>query len=668
MSLILPSFNYSLLNLGKLRIKGVKQNELGKPVIEMELERDKTLRLGDLFSNDRDFATNKVVPYFPVSPDGSYAVRVSENVINALNFQDGDPYTIPVLFINMIRHDKPTAFENQLIMISATKKLDSIFASTFNFDDTKPRAWLLFYFNKDTLVRILKSLTNQEDIDLEMYNYAELKFGDETYNIRFDYYLAGDTQFYPKSFMKVLSEEDKRDIYNYSKGSFELKVTTSRLSIDEIHVGGTLYIKPRTGKIPYQYPFVIPFTYTNRSVSYPDDVYLNTFSLNVIVKLKIEKLDDFIKGFLDYIKRSDHLLQSLQKVAISKIFIEGIKECRVADYENIIRVERNTHFLLEKSKFTSVIFGYLIRAIERFIEKNNEISKILENPDINLLVEKLVETVVDGKINYENLRSSRCREEMKLRLATAILEVSLHGIAHLLKKGLVSKLSVSPSDLGEYITIKTPYTALKNIQILDGFYFYDTLASNSNEIQGEVKVFVKRSYSYDSYKFDSKDFTEVLDMIRNIIYVKDQQYRCDYNWEHEKLQLSRVFHIMKSDTSQVSGVRMSDCVTILDEYVKREIGGKAFYPPRSMFRYLYLKKPKLKKEIENCGAKMDERKIERLYMELKRPLQYIWPRYVHQCFDGCYSCVMLQRRECDLIDIQQEYRISKAGALYLLDL
>jgi len=469
--------------------------------------------------------------------------------------------------------------------------------------------------------------------------------------------------------MKRISEEDEKQIYSQSFDIFDLSITTSRWSIDEIHVGGSLYIKPKTGKIPYQYPFVIPFTYSKGSIIYPDDLYLNTFSLNIKVRVKLDKINDFIKNFLQYIKRSNHLLQSIQKITMSRVFVEGIKKCKIAERGDIIRVERNTRFLSAGSEFTSIKFRRLIEIYEKFVREGDKIKNIVDNIDVDKFVEKLIEMTVknEKKINYNNLRTSKCMNELKQRIVVSILELSLHGISHLIKKALISKLSLNPKDLGEYIIIKSPSILIKNLQILDGFYFYDTLTYK--EIQGEVKIFVKRSYSYDTFNFfGSKDFSEVIDSIKNIIYIKNQDFRCDYNWAHEKLQLNRTYQILLNNSRTVNSVKLSDCIAQLDGYIKGEVGGHMFYPPRSMFRYLYLKKSDVEKQIKECNNNLDRNQKDVIYKELKSPLQYIWPRYVHQCFDGCYSCVMLQKGECELIDVQQEYRISKAGALFLLQI
>lgn len=669
MSIILPSYQYSRIYLGKIKVKGLKINKENKPVINVELKRIKSISLKEMFS-DETFASKNAVAYFPVSPDGSYAVRISENILNKINAMlSNDTKSINVLYLDLINQEDPTKFENQLIIVSASKKLDSIFVTTLNLDRTKPRAWVIFYFNREALRSILKEELKEKDIDVDNINYIDLEYGSETYNLHGEFYLAGDAQFFPKSFMERISEEDEKQIYSQSFNSYDLSVTTSSLTINEIHVGGSLYIKPRSGKIPYQYPFVVQFTYSKGSTIYPDDLYLNSFSLNIKAKVKLDKTNNFIKDFLQYIKRSNHLLQSIQKIAMSKVFVEGIKECRIAEYEDIIRVERNTHFLSEGSKFTSIKFKRLIEIYEKFVREGDKIKNIVDNLDVDKLVEKLIEIVVENekKINYNNLRTSQCMEELKQRIVVSILELSLHGISHLIKKALISKLSLNPEDLGEYIIIRSPSRLIRKLQILDGFYFYETLPDK--EIQGEVKIFVKRSYSYDTFNFfGSKDYSDVIDSIKNFIYIKNQDFRCDYNWAHEKLQLNRTYQILKNDSRTVNNVKLSDCITQLDEYIKGVIGGHEFYPPRSMFRYLYLKKSEVKNLISECNNNLDRNQKEAIYKELKSPLQYIWPRYVHQCFDGCYSCVMLQKRECELIDVQQEYRISKAGALFLLQI
>jgi hypothetical protein len=58
MSIILPSYQYLRIYLGKIKVKGLKTDEENKPVINLELERIKSIRLKDMF-NDETFALKK---------------------------------------------------------------------------------------------------------------------------------------------------------------------------------------------------------------------------------------------------------------------------------------------------------------------------------------------------------------------------------------------------------------------------------------------------------------------------------------------------------------------------------------------------------------------------------------------------------------------------------
>jgi len=156
MSIILPSYQYRRIYLGKITVKGLKTNEKNKFVINLELKRIKSICLKDMF-NDETLSLKNIVAYFPVSPDGSYAVRISENVLNEINTMlSNDPKSINVLYLDLINPENPKKSEDQLIIVSASKKLDSIFVTSLNFVRTRPKVWVIFYLNRETLRSILK--------------------------------------------------------------------------------------------------------------------------------------------------------------------------------------------------------------------------------------------------------------------------------------------------------------------------------------------------------------------------------------------------------------------------------------------------------------------------------------------------------------------------------
>lgn len=106
-------------------------------------------------------------------------------------------------------------------------------------------------------------------------------------------------------------------------------------------------------------------------------------------------------------------------------------------------------------------------------------------------------------------------------------------------------------------------------------------------------------------------------------------------------------------------------IQALDKAMTRSLpqGDLYFHYPRQMYRYIYLNTESLRKTLNL--PRSDDQEVKAVLNLARKYSQYVWPRRLHQCFDGCYNCVLVERG-CTYVDVQQVYKVSRAGAGYLL--
>jgi len=167
---------------------------------------------------------------------------------------------------------------------------------------------------------------------------------------------------------------------------------------------------------------------------------------------------------------------------------------------------------------------------------------------------------------------------------------------------------------------------------LDGVFRIKALADK--DISLEVKIFDLRGLG-------SLSANELLEISEEQASSSD---RCDRTFEEERSRLERAFSVLKDGCQ---GLTDSYCqaLTQFDSFMNAL--PKEVAPPRFMFRFL-----------------LPQIETEELRMKL---YQYVLPRYVHSCADGCRLCVLVPGRLCAYSLSQMELKASKTYALYLID-
>jgi hypothetical protein len=232
--------------------------------------------------------------------------------------------------------------------------------------------------------------------------------------------------------------------------------------------------------------------------------------------------------------------------------------------------------------------------------------------------------------------------------ATWALLLGAHGLSHILlktvardrhKTGYAEKIELYlPSHFSRVLRVLPVQPGSSGAGAeLDGVFRIE--AHGGKDIGLEVKIFDLRGLS-------SLSTDELLRILEEQASFSN---RCDKAFEEERNRLERAFNILKDGCQ---GLTDSDCQGLIqfDSFMK-ELPKEAA-PPRFIFRFLL---PQIeKKELQG-------------YRLPKKFYQYIWPRYVHSCADGCHLCVLAPGRLCAYPPSQMEFKTSKTYAMYLVN-
>jgi hypothetical protein len=233
--------------------------------------------------------------------------------------------------------------------------------------------------------------------------------------------------------------------------------------------------------------------------------------------------------------------------------------------------------------------------------------------------------------------------------ATWALLLGAHGLSHMLLKA-VARGRYS-TDYAEMIEVHLPAQHFSRV-----FKLLPTPPNEAEtgiELDGVFRIKSHRSADiglkievFDLKGLSPLDTEELLRLLEN---QRSSSDRCDRAFEEEKGRLERAFSVVKG-SCQGSAGNNCQLLSQFDGFMKglpEEVA-----PPRFMFRFLL---PKIKRRVlhnQELPAKF---------------YQYVWPRYVHSCADGCHLCVLVPGRLCAYPPSQMEFKTSKTYAIYLLD-
>ncbi|MEM0463052.1 hypothetical protein [Pyrobaculum sp.] len=233
------------------------------------------------------------------------------------------------------------------------------------------------------------------------------------------------------------------------------------------------------------------------------------------------------------------------------------------------------------------------------------------------------------------------------------LMLGSHGVAHLMYKAVGARVA---EGFGERIVIQlgrdfncllhcpslqsTPDECIKHI---DGLY----LLKYSNGINTKVEI---TTYYPLEEGMGLDEFSARLRQLRSR-YGDPDRYRapdvCSRAWAEECQRLKRAYSVLKTknieNLDMFLAQRSNECGAGFRPSIE---------PPRDIFRFLL---PRVAKKI---GVK---------FGAIKGRAQYVWPRYIPSCSDGCQLCVLVPRGVCLYPPIQEELKASKRLAIKLLE-
>ncbi|MEM3996209.1 MAG: hypothetical protein QXP31_03995 [Pyrobaculum sp.] len=131
--------------------------------------------------------------------------------------------------------------------------------------------------------------------------------------------------------------------------------------------------------------------------------------------------------------------------------------------------------------------------------------------------------------------------------------------------------------------------------------------------------------------------------------------RCEFYENEETNRLNRVWNLISSSLQ-------SSAPAQLDRFLSSRVQSNSCpLPPRELFRYM------LPDALIAAGSAKTRDKAARLLRSVNKELQYVYPRHIKFCNDGCHICVLAPRGVCQLPPPQEPMWTSKTLALYLFE-
>jgi len=455
-----------------------------------------------------------------------------------------------------------------------------------------------------------------------------------------------------------------------------------RGDLEYIHVGSQITARrPRyyfISPVIISYPMDIPKKPLQRVVALPQDKILNTgvvkFSIKNFTWNKAVKLVEWL-----WAERRDALFKLLLNEEVISAIEQFIKGFRNANYMKCShkRIGFFTNTELYGSKI--IIYSPFVGMITMLYDsiKSSDSHSSGSDYTISGVVAQVMKSLSYGSRSEcssveELLRDHE--DKVKKILSVFAIAYGLHGVSHLLMKALTALTGIT--DYTEFIRVEVDTHGGQDIELKgvlenSGFQKGVYLENLFEIIPGDnfdlnVYMISREPYSYAIYRdrlVDGSNSQLKLDDIKAVLrklisYETSQESKdaCEVRWKLEQDLLSPYRNILKSSNQNM--------YSWVDNFVENYLNTR-FKPPRSLFRYLYASH--IRDEILE---RFRQGNITVNVKEIDTNIQYIWPYHLPQCIDGCYGCVLMERkvtsRTCDLSPLVQELKVSKWSALCLL--
>jgi len=422
------------------------------------------------------------------------------------------------------------------------------------------------------------------------------------------------------------------------------------------------------------------FRLNQEAIPLPQDKILNTgvvkFSIKDFTWDKAVKLVDWL-----WAERRDALFKLLLNEEVIMAIEQFIKGFRNRNYRNCSHKRIGLFAKTELYGNIIMIHSPSVRAITKLydsIKVNNDSHSSGSNYAISDVVaqvmDKLFSSAPGSECGFVEGLLRDHEDDVKKILSVFALAYGLHGVSHLLMKTLTALTGIT--DYTEFIRVEVDThrgqdivkNALKSSGFQENFYLenlFEIIPGDKFDLN--VYVISREPYSYAIYRDRLVDgssgqlkLNDIKAVLRKLIsYETSQESKdaCEVRWKLEQDLLSPYRNILLKSSNQ-------NVLSQVDKFVEDYLDER-FKPPRSLFRHLYASyiRYKILKSFQQGNIAVNVK-------DINTNIQYIWPYHLPQCIDGCYGCVLMERkvtsRTCDLSPIVQELKVSKWSALCLL--
>jgi hypothetical protein len=246
------------------------------------------------------------------------------------------------------------------------------------------------------------------------------------------------------------------------------------------------------------------------------------------------------------------------------------------------------------------------------------------------------------------------------RIALVLIEMGLHAVLHLLLKYFYKFHNLRESELREVLILSVGKDRVSEAGIakyymnslINGFIY--RVVTGGNKIKGYAIIVDARPFSYANMASLAERFN-LNDFIRfswELLGDKKENDKCYNIWREESSKIENYLKLYTHSEKLLTEVR--------DRIMEYGLGGYGNKVTISMLDARPIIKGIIK-EIAN-KHRSDESDVEQ---RLKPHLQAIYITSIPFCFDGCFNCVLLEKR-CNSNPLTIDWLISKSAARLIL--
>lgn len=344
---------------------------------------------------------------------------------------------------------------------------------------------------------------------------------------------------------------------------------------------------------------------------------------------------------------------------------------------NIIKCFEKEEIILFMKEKSADLSGGLYLCFTRAQRFEDQVYNILRNyksfcnqnqnkvkPQICLFAAylKALYDYISKKMGLHDLKIKIDTYEFVNRIVINMIELGIHGLAHILRKAVASFLNIRENDLGYYI-INYSYLYKRNI-LLDGYLLRMKHLSLNITSKSILSMYLRSNHSYYTlYSNIHSRIDELLEHVEMVI----KNVLGDNSFDPCYLRYVDKAGIAKSSlefalASAHSSFNLGLIEDLLSEYIDLYSNETGKVSPDKLVYQLYLPRPELRRLIVKIVDEYNAHSETKISLEeLRRYMPAVLEYIVPNCFDGCYGCVV--SRYCNVRNpLVKEWIVSKQMA------